>query len=85
MICQLCEREVEKIEFHHFYPGKKRRKDDSGINVCEQCGDQIHIMFSNQELRDKYHTLESLREGMHSYINWIKNKPEIRYSVRRKK
>lgn len=85
MICQLCERDVEKIEFHHFYPGKKRRKDDSGINVCEQCGDQIHIIFSNQELRDEYHTLESLKHGMHSYINWIKNKPEIRYSVRRKK
>ncbi len=85
MICQLCEREVEKLEFHHFYPGKRRRIDCSGIDVCEQCGDQIHIIFSNQQLRDEYHTLESLKRGMHSYINWIKNKPEVRYSVRRKK
>lgn len=85
MICQLCEREVGELEFHHFYPGKKRRKDDSGINVCTQCGDQIHIMFSNQELRNKYHTLDSLKEGMHNYIIWIQKKPDIRYSVRKKK
>jgi len=85
MICQLCERDVEKLEFHHFYPGKRRRKDNSGINVCIQCGDQIHLMFSNQELRIKYHTLDILREGMHIYINWIQNKPDVRYTVKRKK
>jgi len=85
MKCQLCERNVEELEFHHFYPGRKRRKNDTGINVCLQCGDQIHIMFSNQELRSKYYTLDTLREGMHSYINWIQNKPDVRYSVRRKK
>ena len=39
MKCQLCEREVLEIEFHHFYPGKKRRIDNSGIDVCIQCGD----------------------------------------------
>lgn len=38
MKCSLCGREVSKLEFHHFYPGKKRRKDESGIDVCEQCG-----------------------------------------------
>lgn len=85
MKCQLCEREVLEIEFHHFYPGKKRRINDSGIDVCIQCGDQIHLMFSNQELRDKYHDLPSLKEAMHKYILWIQKKPERRFCVKKKK
>jgi hypothetical protein len=48
MKCKICEREVVELEFHHFFPGKKRRKDDSGIDVCKMCGDQIHLMFSNK-------------------------------------
>lgn len=85
MKCSLCGREVSKLEFHHFYPGKKRRKDESGIDVCEQCGDQIHLMFSNTELRTKYNNLQSLKEAMQSYISWIKDKPESRFSVKVKK
>ncbi len=85
MKCQLCEREVTSLEFHHFYPGKKRRKDDSGIDVCVQCGDQIHLMFTNSDLRSKLHSLETLKEAMHKYIMWIQNKPEKKFCVKRKK
>lgn len=85
MKCQLCDRDVSELEFHHFFPGKKRRIDDSGIDVCKMCGDQIHLMFTNQELRSKYHDLSSLKQAMHKYILWIQKKPEQQFCVKRKK
>lgn len=85
MKCELCGREVSETEFHHFYPGKHRRKSDDGINVCGQCGDQIHLMFSNTELRTNLNNLQSLKEAMHIYIQWIKDKPESHYCIRTKK
>ena len=44
-----------------------------------------NLMFSNQELRDKYHDLPSLKEAMHKYILWIQKKPERRFCVKKKK
>lgn len=85
MMCELCEREVSETEFHHFFPGKKRRKDDSGVDICLSCGDQIHLMFSNTELRNKLNNLQSLKEAMHTYIKWIQDKPESRFSMKKKK
>ena len=75
--CVLCKREGDDdlFERHHLYPGKKRRKSEETIWVCVTCGDQIHNMFSNQELRDTYNTADSLKSGMQSYINFIKKKP----------
>jgi hypothetical protein len=93
VVCELCERDAEdNYEFHHFYPGKQRRskKDKSlhneGINVCNQCGDQIHLMFDNRSLRDTYNNLESLKSGMSKYIEWVKDKPiDKKFSVKKLK
>lgn len=87
MKCTLCKRDGE-LEFHHFYPGKGRRKDDSGIDVCNQCGDQIHLLFTNTELRNDYNTLDKLLESnrMKTYIKWVKDKPiESHFSMKKKK
>ena len=83
--CELCGRIVEQIEFHHFFPGKKRRKSEDGINVCLQCGDQIHLMFDNSTLRSRLNNLPALKEAMHNYLMWIKDKPESRFSVKKRK
>lgn len=85
MKCQLCEREVQTTEFHHYFPGKKRRKNNDGIDVCKSCGDQIHLMFTNQQLRDYYHDLKSLKAGMNTWLKWIKDKPDKHFCMRKKK
>lgn len=89
MICQLCERETEEIEKHHLIPHKTRREkeeDNKTIDVCTQCGDQIHLMFDNTKLRNELNTLESLKTAMSSYIKWVKSKPvESKFSVKKKK
>ena len=86
--CEICGREGddELFERHHLYPGKKRRKSQETIWVCMTCGDQIHNMFTNQELRDFFNTADSLKLKMQSYINFIKKKPiEKRLPMAKKK
>jgi len=86
--CSMCDRETNDLEFHHFEPGKKRRKTNEGIEVCHQCGDQLHLLFSNNELRNDLNSLEKIlsNEKILSYISWVKNKPvEKHFSVQKKK
>jgi len=84
--CQLCERNTDELEFHHFFPGKKRRLTDDGIYICRNCGDQIHLMFDNRQLRSEYHDLESLKTEMEKYIQWVKTKPvESHFCMKKKK
>ena len=89
MKCSICERETENLEKHHLFPHKTRRNKDSEketIDVCNQCGDQIHLMFDNTLLRNELNSLESLKRAMEKYIHWVKNKPvESKFSVKRKK
>lgn len=82
MLCQICKREVEYYEKHHLYPIKTRRKSEETIIVCNSCGDNIHLLFTNNELQKEYNTLEKLlnSERLQKYIQWISNKPES-YSV----
>jgi len=54
------------------------------IAVCTNCGDQIHMLFTNKELERKFNTLEALLadEKMQKWINWISKKQH--YSVPQK-
>jgi hypothetical protein len=92
MKCSICEREgsSEMMEKHHLYPGKKRRRargrEDEYIWVDKTCGDQIHQMFTNQQLRKELDSVESLRNAMQTYITWIRKKPiEASVTMKRKK
>jgi uncharacterized protein YlaI len=51
--CQICERETV-LEKHHLIP--QNRKKSPYIFVCEQCGDQLHIMFDNKTLKNELNT-----------------------------
>lgn len=80
MICSICKRESDDksfFEFHHYEPIASRRKTDDGIQVCVQCGDQLHLLFSNTELRLQFNSLNLLlgNERLQKYVNWVKNKP----------
>ena len=79
-ICEICGREgpSDYFELHHLFPGKKKSKknvNDKTITVDHTCGDQIHLMFDNTQLREKYNTAEALRGAMQTYIAWVRKKP----------
>ena len=93
MQCTLCRRESDDAKYfedHHLYPGKQRRtkvdrKEDT-ILVCRDCGDQIHEMFDNKELRTDLDSLEALREAMGPFIRWVKDRPmDRKVNMKRKK
>jgi tRNA threonylcarbamoyladenosine modification (KEOPS) complex Pcc1 subunit len=82
MRCVLCARESDESKYfedHHLFPGKRRRvkvdrKEDT-IVVCRDCGDQIHLMFDNRELRDTLDSPETLRQAIQSFIKWVQIRP----------
>ena len=87
MNCVICQRAPETLEKHHFEAGRKKKSND-GIMVCHQCGDQLHLMFTNQELRTWYNTVEKILASpkIQGYIRWVKDKPvETHFTIKRKK
>lgn len=81
MNCILCKREVEKLTKHHLVPKQKRGRET--ILVCIPCSKQIHALFSNKELKQKYNTLNKLNSSgkIKKWIKWVRNKNplDIRY------
>jgi hypothetical protein len=88
MTCSICNRSSDDkslFEFHHFEPIATRRKTNDGIYVCHQCGDQLHLIFNNVELRIMGASVK-FNEKMGKYVNWVKNKPiDTHYSAAAKK
>lgn len=88
MTCALCEREVERLTEHHLTPRSKLKKGETTptIWICAACHRQLHALFSNQELRDEYHSLERLRDEprMRRFLNWVRRQdPNKRVRVHR--
>eukprot|EP01038_Epipyxis_sp_PR26KG_P007898 gene7898-10720_t len=94
--CLVCERMVNLTK-HHLYPRETHKRlikkgiaDEVDINVtisiCRMCHNAVHRFFSNDELADKYHSLESLLEDAKfmNYAKWAskqsynKNKNRLR-------
>ena len=88
MICPICMREGDAryFEKHRLFPVRTRRTSDEGIMVCHNCADQIHLMFTNQQLQRDLHTLMDLKIAMTSYVEWVQDKPiETHFSMAKKK
>ena len=88
MTCRLCRRDVEKLTEHHLTPKSKLKKGERTptIWICSACHRQIHALFSNQELRDEYHSVERLRDEprMSKFLDWIvRQDPEKHVRVKR--
>lgn len=87
MICSICKRSGDKeyFEKHHLIP--KNKKSDT-IIVCVQCGDQLHLLFNNNELKYDLNTLDKilLNDKIIKYVKWVELKPiEKKFSVAKKK
>jgi len=79
MRCELCAREgedVSQFEAHHLEPASKRKTSET-ITVCRQCGDQIHNLFQNFELKTRFNTLEKLLadERIQKWLAWVGKQP----------
>ena len=88
MNCLICQREIPDStlsEKHHLTPRSKKGKKT--ITVCRPCGDQIHQLFSNNELRDTYNTVEALKsdERMQKWIRWIRKTDHFSVCMKTKK
>ena len=59
-ICPICKRDTpeEFLERHHLVPKAKGGKQT--VIACRNCGDMLHKLFSNNELRDKLNSLEDI-------------------------
>lgn len=92
MICQLCERNLERLTVHHLIPRQKtkRKKVDPSptINICSACHKQIHGLFDNTHLARELNSLDKLKNEpqMQKFLAWVKKQdPHKRIQVRRPK
>lgn len=69
--CAICEREVETTR-HHLTP--KNRKESAVAPICDPCHRQIHAVFTNHELKQRFNTVADLKESaeMRKFASWIR-------------
>jgi len=77
IICPLCGREIPAGfgDEHHLVPRLKGGKITQYLHrICHR---QIHALFSESELAQKYPTVDALLEQpeIRKFAQWIKNKP----------
>ena len=71
MLCQICGRETPEdfLEKHHLVPRCKKGKDI--IDVCIDCGNQLHLIFSIKQMEYFYNTLEEILAN-EKVQKWVK-------------
>lgn len=76
MICELCEREVEKTTKHHLVPKQKGGKYGPTVDLCQPCHSTLHHTFSNKELAQHFNNLDALKsaEKLQNYLTWIRKR-----------
>lgn len=82
--CTLCGRLTppKHQEKHHLIP--KSKGGTETIDVCRNCGDQVHKLFTNKQLEETYHTLEKLREhkDMQKWIKWVRKQDSFTFTMK---
>lgn len=83
--CELCGRVVPDeriddprvVQEHHLRP--EERATSPTVMLCQPCHDQIHAVFTNEELRESYDTIEALRgaDRLSDYIEWIRGTDKL--------
>jgi 5-methylcytosine-specific restriction protein A len=83
--CELCGRVVPDeriddprvVQEHHLRP--EERAESPTVMLCRPCHDQIHAVFTNEELREEYDTIEALREAdrLSEYLEWIRGTDKL--------
>lgn len=76
-LCPLCEREIpaSQSDEHHLVPKVKGGKETKALHrICHR---QIHALFSESELAQKFNTVEALLAipEIQKFVSWVKTKP----------
>ena len=87
-ICALCNRSIPDeifVERHHLIPASKGGKKTE--RFCIDCGDQVHKLFTLNELRDVYNTVEKLKSDsrVQTWISWVRKKRTFGICMKKKK
>lgn len=80
MNCPICDRPLSNADKHHLIP--KCKKGSDTVEIHKVCHRKIHSLWTENELRDYYHTVERIREhpDMEKFIKWLKKKPDDYYT-----
>src|ERR687890_589224 len=80
-LCPLCGRELAgPCNRHHLIPVSKGGKNTPTILLHKICHDKIHAVFTENELKRQYNTIELLQqqEEINRFIKWVRKKePEF--------
>ncbi len=89
-LCPICQRLMDDDSYqdeHHWIP--KCKKGIETALMHRICHSKIHDVFTENMLRDYYHTAERIleHEEMQNFVHWLRNKPHTFHisSARRKK
>ena len=76
--CALCGNLIQRSPSkHHLVPKSKGGRETVTLHVG--CHRQIHALLSENELRDFYHDIPSLKahDGIRSYLSWARKHPNM--------
>ncbi len=73
--CEVCVTD-NAIQKHHITPRSQGGEKEYTADCCVDCGNQIHMLYTNKELA-AFGDLKTLlqQEGMKTYIEWKKKHP----------
>lgn len=82
--CPLCERDDVELTEHHLVPVHKGGRRGPTAMLCINCHKQIHAVFTNNELRDLYRTVEALKAApeLQPFYRFIRRRPFRRLRTR---
>jgi len=88
--CALCRRVIpderiadpQVVQEHHLRP--ERRAESPTVMLCRPCHDQIHAVFTNEELREEFDTVDALQSAdrLRGYLDWIRRTEKLDIDVR---
>ena len=77
-ICPLCGRPLGlRVEAHHLIPRTYKGKET--VDLHPICHRKIHTILTERELKDRFHTIELLRENadIATFVAWIAGKHPV--------
>ena len=86
VICELCQREVDRYTVHHLVPRARGGRFGPTAKLCPTCHRQLHALFSEATLAEELHSIALLRANpqVNSYLRWVrKQKSAGGFKVRR--
>ncbi|MBD3240485.1 MAG: hypothetical protein GF331_07855 [Chitinivibrionales bacterium] len=86
--CALCGRRPETpayMEQHHLVP--RCKKGRRTVPVCIDCGDQLHKLFSIQDLQRTFNSIETIRadERVQRWVRWVRKQRHFGVCMKTKK